>query len=93
MSIEEIEWLEVVDEYAQSIAANIPGDGAQLAVKHLIAVGHISKHTIVRHMALLWYPSALAENSGHMAAITDIAVRLNVSERTIWSIITRQGKK
>jgi len=42
---------------------------------------------------LLWYPSALAENSGHMAAITDIAVRLNVSERTIWSIITRQGKK
>jgi len=53
MSIEEIEWLEVVDEYARSIAANIPGDGAQLAVKHLIAVGHISKHTIVRHMALL----------------------------------------
>lgn len=93
MSIEEIEWLEVVDEYARSIAANIPGDGAQLAVKHLIAVGHINKHTIVRHMALLWYPSALAENSGHMAAITDIAVRLNVSERTIWSIITRQGKK
>jgi len=36
MSIEEIEWLEVVDEYARSIAANIPGDGAQLAVKHLM---------------------------------------------------------
>lgn len=93
MSIEEIEWLEVVDEYAQNVSANIPGDGAQLAVKHLIAVGHIRKEVIVRHMALLWYPSALAENSGHMAAITDIAVRLNVSERTIWSIITRQGKK
>ena len=29
MSIEEQEWLEVIDEYAQSVSANIPGDGAQ----------------------------------------------------------------
>ena len=94
MSIEEIEWLEVVDEYARSIAANIPGDGAQLAVKHLIAVGHISKHTIVRHMALLWYPSALQTNdSRKMAAVTDVAVRLNVTERTIWSIVSRKRQK
>jgi hypothetical protein len=93
MRIEDTEWLEVIDEYAKSVTSNIPGEGSELAVKHLVSIGHIRKETIVRHMALLWYPSALHENSGHMAAITDISVRLNVSERTIWSVITRQRQK
>lgn len=88
MSIEEIEWQETVEQYAESVCANIPGEEPRIAVKHLVSIGHISKSTVVKHMTLAWYPHALAENSSKMGAITDIAVRLNVSEKTIYSIIS-----
>lgn len=90
MSIEEREWLEVVNTYVQIVCKNTP-EGVSV-VHRLIQIGHISKQTIVHFMALQMYPEALAENNGHMAAITDIAVKLNVSERTIWSILQRQKR-
>lgn len=90
MSIEEREWLEVVNTYVQIVCKNTP-EGANV-VHRLIQIGHINKQTIVHFMALQMYPEALAENNGHMAAIADIAVKLNVSERTIWSILQRQKR-
>lgn len=90
MSIEEREWEEVVDMYVQIVCKNTPeGEGV---VRRLIQIGHISKQRIVHFMAVQMYPDALAENSGHMGAVTDIAIRLNVSERTVWSILQRQKR-
>lgn len=90
MTIEEREWLEVVDMYLGIICKNEPESAC--VVRRLIEMGHIRRQTIVHFMALQMYPEALAENSGQMAAMTDIAVRLNVSERTIWSIIQNQRR-
>lgn len=91
MTIEEKEWQDVVNKYIDIVCTNHP-DSKQ-AVLALIKMGHISKRTIVQFMTLQMYPFALHENNGHMAAITDIAIQLNVSERTIWSIITKKRTK
>ena len=90
MSIEDHEWLEVIDMYVQIVCKSAPESAP--TVRRLIELKHISKQTIIHFMALQMYPDALAQNSGHMAAVTDIAVRLNVSERTIWSVLQRQKK-
>lgn len=90
MSIEDREWLEVINMYVQIVCKASPESAP--TVRRLIELKHISKQTIIHFMALQMYPDALAQNSGHMAAITDIAVRLNVSERTIWSVLQRQKK-
>lgn len=91
MSIEEREWLAVVDEYIRIMAEPCPG--SEVVIRRLIKLNHIRKWDIVRFMALRMYPNALAENNSHMGAITDIAVQLNTSERTIWSIINQVRTK
>lgn len=90
MTIEEREWQDIVDMYLEIVCKgtyeSIP------VVSRLIEIGHIRKQTIIHFMALQMYPDALAENKSQMAAMTDIAVKLNVSERTIWSIIQNQKR-
>jgi hypothetical protein len=88
MSIEEREWQAVIDQYARMLAGN--QEGIEL-IKHLVHIGQITKATIVRYMVLKLYPATLAENKNHMAAIVDLAVTLNVCERTVWGILSKQG--
>lgn len=89
LTIEEREWIEVLNAYVDYVCPN--ADSCTKSVVHnLIKIGHIKKETIIRYMTLKLYPVLLAENKGHMAAIADISVRLNVSERTVWSIVVKQ---
>lgn len=90
MTIEEREWQDVVDMYLEIVCKKAPESAC--VVRRLIQIGHIRKQTIIHFMALQMYPDALAENKSQMAAMTDIAVKLNVSERTIWSIIQNQKR-
>lgn len=90
VSFEEKEWLAVVDEYANMVG--ISDEGVK-QVKHLVKIGHITKHTIVKYMVLKLYPESLAANKNHMAAVVDLAVTLNVCERTVWGLLSKQGIK
>lgn len=90
MNEEQKEWQAVIDQYAGMIATN--QEGINL-IKHLVHIGQITKGTIVRYMVLKLYPATLAENKNHMAAIVDLAVTLNVCERTVWGILSKQGIK
>ncbi len=90
LSMEETEWLDCVSMYCISVCKAF-GEESMLAVMHLVATGHISRHTIIRHLAYEMYPEKLQANRNHTAAVVDIAVTLGVSERTIWAILNRQG--
>lgn len=90
MSEEESDWTECVERYCESTCKAF-GEEGKLAVMNLIALGHIPRNTIIKHLAYEMYPEKLSANRNHMAAIVDISVTLGVSERTVWGILNKQG--
>ena len=81
---------DAVERYCDIVCRSF-GEEARLSTMHLITLGHIPMSTIIRHVAYDMYPEKLIENRNHWGAIVDIAATLDVSERTIWGILNKQG--